>query len=154
MLLEHIRIQIQGPLNIEKRKGGNTLKFISLCDGFWTVSIFHSCEVQTEISVSRVTVWYYEALPSDAKAWPERRNFLSVSRTTMIDTFSCIPFINLFHVIKCIKCVGFAITRPRYTGMHNLLVRTTATDANWTTAQKKNKKKQKKKKKRLLHLNV
>ena len=33
----------------------------------YTVSIFHSSEVQTEISVSRVTVWHHEALPSDAK---------------------------------------------------------------------------------------
>ena len=45
-------------------------------------------------------------------------------RTTMIDTFSCIPCIYLFHIIKCIQCVGFAITRPR------LHVRTAATDAN------------------------
>ena len=35
-------------------------------------------------------------------------------RTTKIGTFSCIPFIYLFHVIKCIQCVGFAITRPRF----------------------------------------
>ena len=43
-----------------------------------TKSIFHSCEVQTEISVSRVTVWHHEALPSDAIVWPERWKFLSV----------------------------------------------------------------------------
>ena len=28
-------------------------------------------------------------------------------RTPMIDTFSCIPFIYLFHVIKCIVCNFF-----------------------------------------------
>ena len=31
------------------------------------VSIFRSCEVRTEISVSMVTVWHHEALPSDTK---------------------------------------------------------------------------------------
>ena len=38
--------------------------------------------------------------------------------------------------MKCILCIGLAITRPRETGMHNLPVRTAATDANWATAQK------------------
>ena len=74
-----------------------------------------------EISVSSVTVWHHEALlgimrlcqvmpnrdPGDGNFCPHR--------TTSIDTFHCIPFIYLFtffNVIKCIRCIGFVITRP------------------------------------------
>ena len=42
------------------------------------ISIFHGYAVRTEISVSRVTGRHHEALPTDAKAWPERRKLLSV----------------------------------------------------------------------------
>ena len=43
-----------------------------------------------------------------------RDGYFCLCRTTMIDSFSCTPFIYLFQVTKCIQCVGFAITRPRY----------------------------------------
>ena len=31
------------------------------------IRILHGCKVRIENSVSRITVWYHEALPSDAK---------------------------------------------------------------------------------------
>ena len=52
--------------------------------------IFHECEVLIEKSVSRVTVWHHEALPSDAKLYPRDR-FLDQYLTLMIDSFSCTP---------------------------------------------------------------
>ena len=77
----------------------------------------------------------FHALPSDAKRWPERRKFLSVPNN--YDRYFFLHSIYLlFHVVKCIQSVGFAITRPRYTGMHNLHMRTVAIEANWATAQK------------------
>ena len=39
-----------------------------------TISIFHSCEVRTEISASSVTVWHHEALPSDENVTREKES--------------------------------------------------------------------------------
>ena len=64
-----------------------------------TISMFHTCEVQTEISVSRDTVWHHEALPSDAKTWPERQKFLSVPNN--YDKYFFLHTIYLF--ISCNK---------------------------------------------------
>ena len=63
------------------------------------ISIFHRCEVWTQISVSRDTVWYHSAEPRDAKPWPERRKFLSVPNN--YDRYSFFHTMHLF--ISCHK---------------------------------------------------
>ena len=52
------------------------------------IRIFYECEVLIEKSVTRVTVWHHEALPSDAKLYP-RDIFLDQYLTLMIEYFSC-----------------------------------------------------------------
>ena len=68
--------------------------------------IKHECLVRIEYSV-----------PREAGVMPKydpRDGNLCLYRTTITDTFSCIPFIYyLFHVIKCIQCADFTIIRPR-----------------------------------------
>ena len=55
-----------------------SLPMVHSCLLCCNTSIYHSCSVQTEISVSRVPLWHYSAEPRDAKPWPSRRIFLSV----------------------------------------------------------------------------
>ena len=57
------------------------------------IRICHECEVWIDKSVPRVTVWHHEALPSDAKQWPEGQICWSIPLTNdrffFLHTFLC-----------------------------------------------------------------
>ena len=59
----------------------------------WNIRICHECEVWIDKSVPRVTVWHHEALPSDAKQWPEGQICRSIPLTNdrffFLHTFLC-----------------------------------------------------------------
>ena len=69
-----------------------------------TIRILHECEVLIEKSVPRVTVWHHEALPGDAKLWPEGQICLSVPHTHdsffFLHTYGCWHLIIIIFTIK------------------------------------------------------
>ena len=76
----------------------NTRKWILIrtdCTGSsrWIIRICNEWEVWIDKSVPRVTVWHHEALPSDAKQWPEGQIYRSMPLTNdrffFLHTFLC-----------------------------------------------------------------
>ena len=90
--LKDVSVQDTEPLML---LSPNSIYYISLVIANKTkiIRIHHKFVDRIDNSVPRVTVLHHEALPSDAKQWPEGQNCLSYPQTHVgfffLHTFGC-----------------------------------------------------------------